>query len=95
MLIQLVSFELPDEASASSFDRLAAEAAPLVREREPGTVTYRTYTVEDQPLARVFYEEYRDRDALAEHERQPHTAAFLTGIRALVSRVDVRVLTET
>jgi len=94
MLIQYVRFELPDETSANSFDALAAVAVPLIRDREPGTATYRTYTVEGDPLVRVFYEEYADADAHAEHERQPHTAEFLAGIRALVSRIDVQVLRE-
>ncbi len=95
MLIQYVRFELPDEHRARSFDALTAAAAPLIRDREPGTLTYRTYTVEGEPLVRVFYEEYADFDAHAEHERQPHTAEFLAGIRALISRVEVQLLSET
>lgn len=95
MLIQLVRFELPDPAAAQAFDELAAAAVPLIREREPGTLTYRTYTVAEQPLVRVFYEEYASTQALAEHERQPHTAEFLAGIRALISRVEVQILTES
>lgn len=94
MLIQLVRFELPDETSLNAFDELAATAVPQIRWAEPGTRTYRTYAVAGEPLVRMFYEEYDSPEAHAEHERQPHTAAFLAGIRALVSRIDVQVLTE-
>lgn len=38
---------------------------------------YVTHTVADVPLARVFYELYRDREAFEEHEQQPHTKRFL------------------
>ena len=40
---------------------------------EPGTLVYQPYTVEGEPLARIFYEVYRDRAAHADHELQPHT----------------------
>ena len=59
------------------------------------TLVYETYAVEGEPLARVFYEVYRDRDAHADHERQPHTAAFLTSLRSLVARTRVEYLAPT
>lgn len=89
MYTLLVRFDLPDAAAAEAFDRLAAETVPLIHEREPGTLTYDTYTVDGEPLARVFYEVYADADAHAAHEVQPHTAEFLTAVRALV--VSIRV----
>ncbi len=92
MLILLVRFDLPDAAAAEEFDRLAAEAVPLIHEREPGTLSYDTYTVEDEPLARVFFEVYTDQEAQLEHERQPHTAAFLASIRAIISGLRVEQL---
>ena len=91
----VVRFDLPDEAAARAFDELTAAAVPLIRSNEPGTLTYDTYAVDDEPLARVFYEIYRDRDAHAEHERQPHTAAFLTAVRALVTQTRVEFLSRT
>ncbi len=47
------------------------------------------------PSLRLFYEVYRDREAHAEHERQPHTATFLTAVRALVSQIRVEYLSPT
>jgi len=88
----VVRFDLPDEAAVRAFDELTAAAVPLIHAHEAGTLVYETYAVEGEPLARVFYEVYRDRDAHDEHERQPHTAAFLTAVRALVSQIRVEYL---
>ncbi|BEP12366.1 hypothetical protein acdb102_06770 [Acidothermaceae bacterium B102] len=91
MFTLLVRFDLPDAAAAATFDGLLADALPLIHS-EPGTLTYDTYTVEGEPLARVFYEIYADADAHAAHEVQPHTAAFLTAVRALVVSIRVEQL---
>jgi quinol monooxygenase YgiN len=88
----VVRFDLPDEAAARAFDELTARAVPLIRAREPGTLVYETHLVNEEPLARVFYEVYRDREAHAEHERQPHTMQFLAGVRALVTTTRVELL---
>lgn len=88
----VVRFDLPDEAAARAFDELTARAVPLIRAREPGTLVYETHLVDDEPLARVFYEVYRDREAHAEHERQPHTMQFLAAVRALVTTMRVELL---
>jgi quinol monooxygenase YgiN len=90
--ILLVRFELPDAATVQAFDALTAEAVPLIRAHEPGTLVYNPHTVEGAPHSRVFYEVYRDREAHAEHERQPHTEQFLTALRALVTETRVEVL---
>jgi quinol monooxygenase YgiN len=91
----VVRFDLPNAAAARAFDDLTAAAVPLIHAHEPGTLVYETYDVEGEPLARVFYEVYRDRDAHAEHERQPHTAAFLTTMRTLVTQTRVEFLSQT
>jgi quinol monooxygenase YgiN len=90
----VVRFELPNAAAARAFDELTATAVPLIRAHEPGTLVYETYSVEGEPLARVFYEVYRDRDAHAEHERQPHTAEFLAAVRTLVAHTRVEFLAQ-
>jgi quinol monooxygenase YgiN len=90
----VVRFDLPDAAAARAFDELTTAAVPLIRAHEPGTLVYETYNVEREPLARVFYEVYRDRNAHAEHERQPHTAAFLTTLRTLVTQTRVEYLSQ-
>lgn len=62
-------------------------------DHEPGTLVYSTHTVESEPLARVFYEVYRDRDAFEEHERQPHTRRFLDQRSNYVADFRVEFLT--
>jgi quinol monooxygenase YgiN len=73
----VVRFELRDQASAAAFDQLVSETGRGIAASEPGTLVYVTHRVEGAPLARVFYEVYRDREAFDEHERQAHTLRFL------------------
>jgi quinol monooxygenase YgiN len=72
----VVRFDLRDEEAAAEFDRLASEVVEQIRRREPGTVVYRTHTVEGEPLARVFYEVYADEAALEAHEAADHVRRF-------------------
>jgi len=91
----IVRFALPDDAAVAQFDALTSAALPLIRsDREPGTLVYQTYAVEGEPLARIFYEVYRDRAAHAEHELQPHTQEFLTAVRAIVTSIRVETCGE-
>ena len=92
MFTLLVRFDLPDTESAEAFDALVASTVPVIREREGGTLTYDPYTVAGEPLARIFYEVYRDAEAHAEHEQQPHTREFLDRIRGLVTTIRVETL---
>ena len=39
---------------------------------------YATHSVEGSPLARIFYEVYRDRDAFQTHESADHVRLFHT-----------------
>lgn len=87
-----VRFDLRDEESASAFDRLVEDTSQGIRDLEPGTLTYVTHHVEGAPLARVFYELYRNREAFEEHERQPHTRRFLSERERYTSSVRVEFL---
>jgi quinol monooxygenase YgiN len=78
-----VRFDLPDADAADAFDALVADTLPGIRSAEPGTLLYLTHTVDGEPLARLFYEVYRDRAAHADHEARPETAAFLERVRGL------------
>ena len=88
-----VRFDLPDADSAAAFDRLVAQTVPGIRAEEPGTLVYTPHLVEGEPLARLFYEVYRDRDAHRDHEARPATAEFLRRVRELVSSVRAELLT--
>jgi quinol monooxygenase YgiN len=76
MFALVVRFDCRDHAAAARFDELTAEVVHQITENEPGTLVYATHAVEDAPLARVFYEVYRDRDAFAEHEAAEHVQRF-------------------
>jgi quinol monooxygenase YgiN len=72
----VVRFDCRDEAAATRFDELTAEAVQDITDLEPGTLLYATHAVEGEPLARVFYEVYRDRDAFQAHESAEHVQRF-------------------
>jgi quinol monooxygenase YgiN len=76
MFALVVRFDCRDEAAAARFDELTAEAVDQIIEREPGTLVYATHSVEGEPLARIFYEVYRDRDAFQAHEAADHVQLF-------------------
>lgn len=92
MFALVVRFELPDAVAAEAFDAALDQVLPEIAADEPGTLSYLTHRVDGEPLARIFYEAYRDRAALDEHEARPGTAEFLTTIRALVSGTRVEFL---
>ncbi|MGC5306044.1 putative quinol monooxygenase [Micromonospora zamorensis] len=92
MFALVVRFDLKDEDAAVGFDRLTAETLPGIQDLEPGTLVYATHRVEGEPLARVFYEVYRDRAAFDEHERQPHTLRALAEREQYLSGVRVEFL---
>ncbi|WP_280357643.1 putative quinol monooxygenase [Nocardia otitidiscaviarum] len=77
MFALVVRFDLNDNAAAVEFDRLVAKTVEAIAALEPGTLVYATHAVDGDPLARIVYEVYADREAFEEHERQPHTRAFL------------------
>ncbi len=88
MFALVVRFDCRDAAAAAEFDELTAEVVREITAKEPGTLGYATHAVEDEPLARIFYEVYRDRDAFQEHEDAEHVRRFharkdplLTGTR--------------
>lgn len=76
MFSLVVRFDCLDDDAANKFDALIAKLVPQIESAEPGTLLYVTNTVEDEPLARVFFEVYRDRDAFGAHEQQEHVVRF-------------------
>ena len=94
MFALVVRFDLHDQDAAAAFDALVADVLPQITALEPGTLVYATHTVEDEPLARVFYEVYTDRDGHRAHEAAPHTARFLAAKDRYVREVRVDFLTS-
>lgn len=77
MFALTVRFTCKDQASAEAYDRLVAETIEQIKDHEPGTLVYASHTVKDQPLQRIFYELYRDKDAFDAHEASPATRRYL------------------
>ena len=76
MFALVVRFDCRDEAAATRFDDLTVEVVQQITAKEPGTLLYATHSVDGEPLARVFYEVYRDRDAFQTHEVADHVVRF-------------------
>jgi quinol monooxygenase YgiN len=79
--------------SEEAFDRLTADTASGIREREYGTLIYACHTVEGQPRQRIFYELYRNRAAFEQHEAHAHVRRFLDQRAALLESTEVDFLT--
>lgn len=65
------------EGAARTFDRLVESTVEAIGDKEPGTLIYACHAVADAPQQRIFYELYRDRDSMQDHERQPHVRRFI------------------
>ena len=87
-------FDLKDERSASQFDELVVELLPMIKAKEPRTLVYATHVVDAEPLSRVFYEVYEDRDAFEFHEAQEHTKTFLAERAEHVASLRVEFLSS-
>ncbi|MFI7148951.1 putative quinol monooxygenase [Nonomuraea sp. NPDC050022] len=85
----MVRFTCKDDASATAFDTLVGETIEAIRQHEPGTIVYASHRVDGQPLQRIFYELYRDRDAFDAHEQTEHTRHFLAARDELLASVEV------
>jgi quinol monooxygenase YgiN len=72
----VVRFDCRDQPAVEQFDQLTAEAVEQITAKEPGTLLYATHAVQDEPLARIFYEVYRDREAFQAHEAADHVRDF-------------------
>jgi quinol monooxygenase YgiN len=89
----VVRFDCRDETAAARFDDLTAIAVQQITDREPGTLVYATAAVAGEPLARVFYEVYRDEAAFAAHEEADHVRHFHAAKAPLLTSTRVEFLT--
>jgi Uncharacterized conserved protein len=76
MFALVVRFDIRDEKAAARFDALTQDAVEQITAKEPRTLVYATHSIEGEPLSRVFYEVYADRDAFQTHEEAEHVKAF-------------------
>jgi quinol monooxygenase YgiN len=90
----VVRFTARDADAAQQFDALVERTMEGIR-TEPGTLVYVVHVPEDEPLVRVFYELYADRDAFLAHEDQEHTKRMLTEREQYLTSTEVTFLNET
>ncbi|GIF37605.1 putative quinol monooxygenase [Actinoplanes xinjiangensis] len=88
----VVRFTARDLDAVRGFDDLVRRTVTGIREREPGTLAYVVHSVPEEPLVRVFYELYADRDAFEAHEQQPHTKVFLEERHQYLAATEVTFL---
>lgn len=93
MFALVVRFDCQDQAAAARFDELTAVVVQQIADHEPGALVYATAAVEGEPLARVFYEVYRDREAFQEHEEAMHVQQFHALKNPLLTDTRVEFLT--
>lgn len=93
MYALVVRFDCLNEAAAERFDELTALAVREITAKEPGTLVYATHSVGEAPLARVFYEVYRDREAFEAHETAEHVQRFHAIKEPLLASTRVEFLT--
>ncbi len=93
MFALTVRFTCRDQASADAYDRLVAETIEQIKAHEPGTLVYASHTVQGQPLQRIFYELYRDKDAFEAHEASPATRRYLAERDQYLASTEVDWLT--
>jgi len=78
--------------SEQAFDRLTAETAASIREREFDTLIYGCHTVQGNPRQRIFYELYRNRAAFERHQAHEHVRRFLAERTSMLESTEVEFL---
>jgi quinol monooxygenase YgiN len=87
----VVRFTL-EPGRAEEFDAMMRDTVAGITAHEPNTLAYAVHEPEGEPDVRVFYELYTSEAALAEHESQPTTRAFLDRVGEFATSVDVQRL---
>lgn len=77
----MISFTFRSKFAPEDRAEAAATAVLLAQEsrREPGCVTYIPHQVQDEPDTIVFYEQYRDEQALEAHRHSAHFQKYSRG----------------
>jgi quinol monooxygenase YgiN len=80
--------------AVDDFDALVARTVASIRAHEPDTLVYVVGAPEDDPLARVFLEVYRDDEAFARHNAQPYVQQFLAAREPMLSELRVEFVPQ-
>ncbi|WP_226360749.1 putative quinol monooxygenase [Pseudonocardia sp. ICBG1142] len=88
-------FDLADAEAARRFDALTSATCEQIKSSEPGTLLYLVNTVSAEPLARIFYELYIDRDSFEAHESTAHVKHFLAEREQYITNLRVEFIAST
>jgi quinol monooxygenase YgiN len=80
--------------AVDAFDRVVESTVASIRAHEPDTLVYVVGAPEDDPLARVFLEVYRDHGAFLRHNQQPYVTQFLEAREPMLSELRVEFVPE-
>jgi quinol monooxygenase YgiN len=78
VITQLAKFKLNMEKEAEALQALK-ELCAAVEKNEPGVLAYLVHRVDKKPDELVFFEVYKDQDALKAHSKTPHFAKLRKG----------------
>jgi quinol monooxygenase YgiN len=92
-VVTLLWVDCRDDSAAAEFDSLVADVFRHATKDEPGTLVFADHRVAGQPLARVFYEVYRDQEAADTHLRARALQRLLADQERLVSGFHIDSLT--
>ena len=73
---------------AEEFDAVMRDTVAGIAANERRTLAYAVHELDGEPDVRIFYELYSDEDALAEHESQTTTRAFLDRVDDFVTSAE-------
>jgi len=82
------------KTTPENLEALIDAARPCIAEtgKEAGCISYDFHQSVSDPLSLVFVERWRDRDALEEHFKSPHLAAWRTAFTPLVVEKRVEII---
>jgi quinol monooxygenase YgiN len=71
------------QGKEKEMEQALLDMIPKVKE-EPGTLMYTLHRNQNDPTAFLFYEKYKDTDALVAHSSTPHFKALFKTIKPLM-----------
>jgi quinol monooxygenase YgiN len=78
-MVALVVKYVVKEGEADAVAELVRRIAPLVRDHEPGCITWQAWQDREDPNVFHFHEVYRDEAALQAHRETPHFEELVVG----------------
>ena len=85
-VLTVVAKIYPKAGKEGEVEALLVKMADAVRQAEPDCLVYRPHRAAKDPVAFLFYEQYRSAAAFDFHRTAPHLAAYRAQIKGLVEK---------